>query len=81
MPDANGFLHLSDAPARIAVECSKCPRRGSYDRDRAVAQHGDVTLPTFLSILSADCPAHATAMNNRGCQACYAPEVMEGLWP
>jgi len=80
MPDANGFLHLSDAPPRIEVECAACPRRGSYSRDRAIQAHGDVMLPDFIGIVSRDCPAHRHAINGNGCRARFAQSVRGRGW-
>ncbi len=53
-------LHLSDFPTpRIQVHCEPCGRRGSYSIARAIAEHGDVPLPSFLSIVTKDCERHA----------------------
>ena len=53
----SGAYHLSDYPAGepVVVTCRRCARRGTYDRDRLIAEHGDVALPSLLTILARSC--------------------------
>jgi hypothetical protein len=56
----DGAVTLSDLRDRgfdrVAVECDRCGRKGSYSLDVALERWGDSKLPDLLSILTADCP-------------------------
>lgn len=54
----SGSLPLSSAPERLEVRCRKCDRYGVYNRDKLIADLGDIKLPDLASKLG-DCPGRA----------------------
>ena len=71
---------LSEAPPRIIIHCNTCGRHGDYSRDRAIAEHGDIELPTFLGrTVGAVCSRKRDTTNFAGCGARFAPEVINAL--
>ena len=52
----NDALVLSDIrEPTLTIVCHPCGRRGRYNVERLMAQHGDAALPGLLATL-ADCP-------------------------
>jgi hypothetical protein len=52
----NGSLVLSDVRApTMMIVCEPCRRRGQYNVERLMAEHGDAKLTDLLTTL-ADCP-------------------------
>lgn len=73
MQNSGMTLRISDAPPRLHIECSACPRRGSYSRERAIAELGDLSLPDFLAAkVSPVCARHRDKTNFGGCGARFA---------
>jgi hypothetical protein len=70
MPRA-GSLILSDVRApTLTIVCEPCGRRGQYNVERLMAEHGDAKLTDLLATL-ADCPmARSTSIYDR-CKAVY----------
>jgi len=69
------MLPISKAPPRIVIRCDTCGRHGSYSRDRALAAHGDIALPTFLwQTVSAVCARKRDITHFGGCGAAF-------VWP
>jgi hypothetical protein len=67
----DGALTLSDVRGpTFAIVCEPCGRRGRYNVERLIAEHGDVKL-TELSATLADCPrARSVSVHDR-CKAVY----------
>jgi hypothetical protein len=66
-----GAVTLSDVrePSRVII-CEPCGRRGRYNVERLIAEHGDAKLTELLMTL-ADCPkAHSVSVHDR-CKAVY----------
>ena len=70
MPRA-GSLILSDVRApTLTIVCEPCGRRGQYNVEGLMAEHGDAKLTDLLTTL-ADCPkARSTSIYDR-CKAVY----------
>jgi hypothetical protein len=67
---ATGWLILSDVRTTMTIVCEPCARRGRYNVDRLIVEHGDVRLTDLLATL-ADCPnARAASVHDR-CKAVY----------
>ena len=59
-----GAVTLSDVrePSRVII-CEPCGRRGRYNVERLIAEHGDAKL-TYLLMTLADCPkAHSVSVH------------------
>jgi hypothetical protein len=67
----DGSLVLSDVRApTLAIVCEPCGRRGQYNVERLMAEHGDAKLTVLLPAL-ADCPkARSVSIYDR-CRAVY----------
>jgi hypothetical protein len=67
----DGPLILSDVRGpTLAIVCEPCSRRGRYNVERLMAEHGDAKLTDLLATL-ADCPqARSVSVHNR-CKAAY----------
>ena len=67
----DGSLVLSDVRApTLTIVCEPCGRRGQYNVERLMAEHGDAKLTDLLTTL-ADCPkARSTSIYDR-CKAVY----------
>jgi hypothetical protein len=62
----DGSLILSDVrgPA-LTIVCAACGRRGRYNEERLMAEHGDAKL-TDLLVTLADCPkARSVSVHDR----------------
>ena len=69
MPRA-GSMTVSDfAGRRIAVECPRCSRSGSYAAARLMAERGDMRLTDLLEDLTRDCPRKAALGLHDRCAA------------
>jgi hypothetical protein len=54
----------------LAIVCEPCGRRGRYNVERLMAEHGDAELTNILGVL-ADCPkARSVSVHDR-CKAVY----------
>jgi hypothetical protein len=76
----SGPILLSHAPPVLVIECKACQRRGVYDRDRAIAKHGDIPLPEFKNRIVH--PMCAKARDNThfgGCRSVYSAETVAAL--
>jgi hypothetical protein len=70
MPRA-GSLILSDVRApTLTIACEPCGRRGQYNVERLMAEHGDARLTHLLQTL-ADCPKAQSASIYDRCKAVY----------
>jgi hypothetical protein len=67
----DGSLVLSDVRLpTLAIACAPCGRRGHYNVERLIAEHGDAKL-TDLLVTLADCPkARSVSVHDR-CKAVY----------
>lgn len=71
-----GFFTISDAHDPVRIVCERCSRAGRYRKAELIAAHGDVTLPTLLAAITADCPNKFTGGNLSVCNAHFAPESL-----
>ena len=70
MPD-HGSLTLSDVKTpTLTIVCSPCSRRGSYDVQRLMAQHGDAKLTDLMQTLPNCQKARSASIHDR-CKAVY----------
>ena len=67
----DGSLVLSDVRApTLTIVCEPCGRRGQYNVERLMAEHGDAKLTDLLTTL-ADCPkSRSTSIYDR-CKMVY----------
>jgi hypothetical protein len=67
----DGALTLSDVRGpTLTIVCEPCGRRGRYNVERLMAEHGDAKL-TDLLVTLADCPkARSVSVHDR-CKAVY----------
>jgi hypothetical protein len=67
----DGSLTLSDVRGpTLAIVCEPCRRRGCYNVERLMAEHGDAKL-TDLLVTLAECPkARSVSIYDR-CRAVY----------
>lgn len=67
----DGSMILSDLRGpMLAIVCEPCGRRGQYNVERLIAEHGDMKLTDLLPAL-ADCPkARSVSIHDR-CKAVY----------
>jgi hypothetical protein len=74
----DGSLVLSDVRApTLTIVCEPCGRRGQYNVERLMAEHGDAKL-TELLVTLANCPkARSTSVRDR-CKAVY--EGLAARW-
>jgi len=64
-------LVLSDVRApTLMIVCEPCGRRGQYNVERLMAEHGDAKL-TELIVILANCPKARTASIYDRCRAVY----------
>jgi hypothetical protein len=64
-------LILSDVQGpTLAIVCKPCARRGQYNVERLMAEHGDAKLTDLLTTL-ADCPRARVASIYDRCRAVY----------
>ena len=70
---------LAEYPAdRIVIRCG---RKGVYDRERAIQKHGgEMGLPTFLSLATADCESKRT-LGLQARAAAYPALTLDSLKP
>jgi hypothetical protein len=67
----DGSLVLSDVRApTLTIVCEPCGRRGQYNVERLMAEHGDAKLTDLLTAL-ADCPSARSASIYDRCKAVY----------
>jgi hypothetical protein len=67
----DGSLVLSDVQGpTLAIVCEPCGRRGQYNVERLMAEHGDAKLTDLLTTL-ADCPRARVASIYDRCRAVY----------
>jgi hypothetical protein len=69
----DGSLILSDIQAAtLAVSCAPCDRRGRFNVEKLIQQHGrDAKLTELLAVLVGDCAkARAVSVDDR-CKAVY----------
>jgi hypothetical protein len=67
----DGSLVLSDVRApTLTIVCEPCGRRGQYNVERLMAEHGDAKLTDLLRTL-ADCPKTRSASIHDRCKAVY----------
>lgn len=68
-----GARRLRDLPdGLVRIACTKCDRRGQYQRRTLFAEHHpDIALPDLLHRIAADCP-RMTGRGNDRCGAYYA---------
>jgi hypothetical protein len=67
----DGSLVLSDVRApTLTIVCEPCGRRGQYNVERLMAEHGDAKLTDLLTTL-ADCPRPRVASIYDRCRAVY----------
>ena len=70
MPRA-GSLILSDVRApMLTIVCEPCGRRGQYNVERLMAEHGDAK-PTDLLTTLADCPRRGSRASTTRCKTVY----------
>jgi hypothetical protein len=70
----DGALTLSDIRGpTLTIVCEPCGRRGQYNVERLMSEHGDAKLTVLLQTL-ADCPRARSASIHDRCKA-----VFEGL--
>lgn len=63
----DGSMILSDVRGpTLAIVCEPCGRRGRYNVERLIAEHGDAKLTDMLATL-ADCPKSRSVR----CKAVY----------
>jgi hypothetical protein len=66
----DGSLVLSDVRAQtLTIVCEPCGRRGQYNVERLMAEHGDARLTELLQML-ADCQKRSASIQDR-CKAVY----------
>jgi hypothetical protein len=71
----DGSLILSDVHApTLAIVCEPCGRRGRYDVERLMAEHGDAKLTDLLETL-ADCPKARSISAHDRCKAVYGQRL------
>jgi hypothetical protein len=67
----DGSLVLSDVRApTLTIVCEPCGRRGQYNVERLMAEHGDARLTELLQML-ADCQKARSASIQDRCKAVY----------
>jgi hypothetical protein len=67
----DGSLILSDVPdPTLTMVCEPCGRRGHYNVDGLLEEHGDAKLTDLLRTL-ADCPKTRSAIIHDRCKAVY----------
>jgi hypothetical protein len=67
----DGSLVLSDVRApTLTIVCEPCGRRGQYNVERLIAEHGDAKLTILLQTL-ADCPKARSAGIYDRCRSVY----------
>jgi hypothetical protein len=67
----DGSLILSDLlDPTLTIVCEPCGRRGRYNVERLIAQHGDAKL-TGLPAALADCPKARSLNVHDRCKAVY----------
>jgi hypothetical protein len=67
----DGSLILSDVHgSTLAIVCEPCGRRGQYNVERLMAEHGDAKLTVLLQTL-ADCPKERSVSIYDRCKAVY----------
>jgi hypothetical protein len=67
----DGSLNLSDLRGpTLAIVCEGCGRRGRYNVERLMAEHGDAKLPELLATLAACPKARSVSIYDR-CTARY----------
>ena len=67
----DGSLVLSDVRAQtLTIVCEPCGRRGQYNVERVMAEHGDAKLTDLLTTL-ADCPSARSASIHDQCKVVY----------
>ena len=67
----DGALTLSDVRSpTLSIVCEPCGRRGQYNVERLMAEHGDANL-TELIVTLANCPKARSASVYDRCRAVY----------
>ena len=67
----DGALTLFDVRSpMLAIVCEPCGRRGRYNLERLMAEHGDAKL-TELRVTLANCPRASSASISDRCKAVY----------
>jgi hypothetical protein len=67
----DGTLTLSDVRGpTLTIVCEPCGRRGQYNVERLLAEHGDAKLTNLLTTLAA-CPKARSASVYDRCRAVY----------
>jgi hypothetical protein len=67
----DGALTLSHIRGpTLTIVCEPCGRRGQYNVERLMAEHGDAKLTDLLTTL-ADCPKTRSASIHDRCRAVY----------
>jgi hypothetical protein len=67
----DGSLVLSDVRApTLTIVCEPCRRRGRYNVERLMAEHGDARLTDLLTTL-ANCPKARSASIYDRCKVVY----------
>jgi len=67
-------LRLSELPSlRVDVACEPCGRRGSYSVARQFERLGNLSMPDFLTVVTADCK-HRSGLGANRCGA-YIPQL------
>ena len=67
----DGSLVLSDVRAQtLTIVCEPCGRRGQYNVERLMAEHGDAKLTELLQTL-ADCPKTRSPSIHDQCKVVY----------
>ena len=54
----------------LSIVCAACSRRGRYNVERLMAEHGDAKL-TDLLVTLADCPEARSVSAHDRCKAAY----------
>jgi hypothetical protein len=79
MRDHLTFADIEGKLDTLVVECTRCPRRGSYSVARLIAEHGrHGNMTKWKEGLSADCPRRdAHALHERCDLVCWdLPKVL-----
>jgi hypothetical protein len=68
----DGSLTLSDVRSpTLALSCEASGRRGRYNVERLIAEHGDAKLTDLLAVLVGTCPKLHSASVHERCKAVY----------
>jgi hypothetical protein len=71
MMPRDGSLTLSDVRGpTLGIVCEQCRRRGRYNLDGLMAQHGDAKLTDLLQTLAPRAKARSASIYDR-CKAVY----------